>query len=388
MNGSAEFGYEDAANEAWKNKLYSSFYKLQEHQESHTHCRLKTPNFNVSRTLPENAWANWDKTNETMSFAEKLLRNFEWAAVEYVMKHEIAHMIVSNIFDVSTYGCPHGEMFERACTIMGIDCHRSCSSYTLSTFKGTGDSPMVEKVRKLLIHANDKGATEGEAQVFLAKAHELMARYNIKMQELSGHEKFYIPRPVGPVFKPRPSWFWTLANLIKENYNVEVIRMFGNLKNSCRLEIFGEPSNLDIAEYVYCALLNQGEFLWKQFLKEHKRKCKEDPDYLEGMMRYGTRGRVSKASFLAGLYRSYANKLCQDVQEVHEKIEAEDGKLVPTDDRFLREMFEEYYNPRSTSGGKVRYNSASYNAGSSAGRSLTLAHGVGSAGSRGRLLRA
>ena len=377
-------------NEAWLYKLRSSFWKIQNIVRKNSQKELNEVCFVIEHGMKDHRIGEWRPSTRTIAFEIDLLRNYEWAAVEHVMKHEVAHQIVNEILGISAYGHPHGEAWKIACKMVEIDDgFDEDNPVPLSSYKGSMESPMVERIRKLLIHGNDKACTESEAELFLTKAQELMIRHQIKMVEVCGTERFFVSRPVGPKFKRFPSWLWTMVHLVTEHYHVKAISMnCGGFKygKEYRIEFFGQPDNLDIAEYVYHALLNQGERMFKDFMAEHTLKCKTDPDYLKQFTNYGYRNRMSRASYLLGLFNGYARKLELEKVAVESKIEIEDGAIVPMEDALLGEMFENYYHPHNGKVNTTLRNAAAYSAGRAAGASMTLAKGVRSGGYNGRLL--
>ena len=387
--------YDADINSIWLYKLRSSYWKIVEEIKGKNGKDIGEVSFAIEHGMKNGRIGEWRSKTRVIAFEIDLLRNYEWAAVENVMRHEVAHVIVNDIFDISANGCPHGEAFKIALNMVGLEEEAEAETLAdrpnLSSFKGSMDSPMVERIRKLLVHGNDKACTKEEAETFLRKAQELMMRHQVRIEEICGKEKFYISRPVGPKFKRFPSWLWTLVNLIKENYNIEAISMYCggySRQKEYRMEFFGHPDNLDIAEYIFHALLNQGKVMYKEFLDNHKQKCKDDEDYLSQFKSYGYRNRMSSASYLLGLYGGYSNKLAKDRLIIYDKIKAEDGALVVTDAKFLREMFEECYHPRTSSLGSSGGRShAAYVAGRVDGAKLTLAKGVRSNGNAGRLLK-
>lgn len=48
---------------------------------------------------------------------------------------------------------------------------------------------VMEKIKKLWTKATDRGVTENEAAVFTQKVHELLARYNLDLSAVEGHEE-------------------------------------------------------------------------------------------------------------------------------------------------------------------------------------------------------
>jgi len=384
-NGFVE--YETDCDKVWVYKLVRTYEKICSEVFNYTDKILQEPIFEIN-AVTSNKWGSWNASTRIMSFSASLLRNFEWGAVEHVMRHEVAHQIVSEIFNADCYGVSHGELWGEACKIVGIEAERCSSSEFLSSFKGSESSPMVDKVRKLLIHANDSGATEAEAESFMRKAKELMLRHDIDMKDVTGSERVWVTRPIGPLFKRWASYMWALGRLLSINYNVKYIKTYGP-NNTSRLELFGEPDNLDIAEYVGHALLNQAERLYNEHNNDESRER-------------GYGHRLSKRAFIEGLITGYARKLELDKENAIERVgvmvakeEAErqnrsyvdgDRALIPAYNvKLLNEIHGNCY-----SGIKTRMVSVSRGAGFLEGKvmgsRLRLSKGVQYNGMNGKLL--
>lgn len=377
--------YNNDINKAWIYQLSCSFNKINTEISCNCGKRLREPIFSImgSNTL----WGSWNPKTRVLSLSLNLLRNFEWGAVERVLRHEMAHQIVSEIFDMDCYGVAHGAAWERACKMVNIPPVRCDSASYLSEFKGTGKSKMFDRVKKLLLHANDESITEEEASLFMCKARELMLRHNIEMKDVMGSDRVWVSRPFGLLYKRFPSYMWSIANLLKDFYDVRFIKTYyGVGRNSLsRLELFGEPSHLDIAEYVGHALLNQAEILYEEYKLNRKQGYMvQDSDY-----RY-YRSRISKRAFIEGLVSGYRERLEADTElakgRIRESYGSNDMGLIPVyDERLLEEMYDNKYTRRRIlrcygSRGEGR------SAGLSAGRNLRLSRGVSSSGNNGRLL--
>ena len=356
-------------------------------REVYKNCgkKLSIPVFDLNPDI-NTKWGSWNPSTRLMTFSSKLFRNFELGAFEYVMRHEIAHQIVSEIFDMDAHGISHGEAWERACKLVNIIPKHCSSSTFLSQFKGNSKSDMVEKVSKLLIHGNDSGCTEHEAEAFMSKAKELMLRHDIVMGESDQTDRVFIKRPFGLNYKRFPAWMWTLGRLLESNYNVKNIRTYfykDDVKH-LRLELFGEPSNLDIAEYVGHALMAQAEVLYDKFRKERALEVKTIRER-DGKNAYiGTK--ISKAAFMDGLLNGYSSTLRQSKKETLEKITAEDGQVIPMyDSNLLKELHGKAYSNMTFTNISGSCG-AGRGAGMKAGKGMKLAKGVNSNGNRQRQL--
>lgn len=400
-NGKNGFvSYEGDCDKVWIYRLESSFYKIYREVFKHTVKDLKRPIFDINPNA-NYKWGSWNPSTRVMTFSAMLLRNYEWAAVEHVMRHEVAHQIVSEIFDMDCYGVAHGEAWKEACKIVNIDPIRCDSHEFLAGFKGSASSPMVDKIRKIIIHANDCVTADAEAETFMSKAKELMLRHNIAMTDVMGTDRVFVTRPFGPLFKRWQSYMWRLGDLLAEHYNVKYIRTWGP-DGTKRLELFGEPDNLDIAEYVGHALLNQAEFLYEAHRKEVAKQKAIDRLNRGEYDFYSRSRKLSKAQFIKGVISGYADKLRRDAEAAIERVElavaqekaeaegrayhAGDKTLVPAyNKRLLAEMYGEAYpNVRMMHTAGCR--GEGYGAGRSKGEKLVLAKGVYSGGNNGRLL--
>lgn len=406
MNGFVH--YENDCDKVWLYRLQSSYSNIRSEINAHTSKWLNFPIFEINPNT-KSKWGSWSPSSRVMSFSSSLLRNYEWAAVEHVMRHEVAHQIVSEIFGMDCYGVAHGAAWQEACKIVNIDPKRCESSDELSEFKGTCSSPMVEKVRKILIHANDEAATEAEAETFMRKAKELMLRHDIAMKDVIGTDRLFVTRPFGPLFTRWGSYMWKLGGFLSRHYDVKYIKTYGP-NHTSRLELFGEPDKLDIAEYVGHALLNQAELLYKEQKvkvgeeKALKRLEKRDLslDSSDGLKYTPYSRKLSKRSFIEGVIAGYSSKMDENRQFVREKVAVdvtnerrvdkgssyteEDMAIVPVyNERLLNEMHGNAYSGlRHTTISCSR--GSGYGDGHSAGKSLRLSKGVNSGGNVGRLL--
>jgi predicted SprT family Zn-dependent metalloprotease len=394
--------YESACDEAWIYTLNSSYYKIRNRIYNKTGKTLTIPKFEINADI-NSKWGSWNPNTRVMTFSASLLRNFEWAAVEHVMKHEIAHQIVSEIFDMDSYGVAHGEAWKRSCVIVDIEPKRCDSHEFLSSFKGTGSSPMVSKVRKIIIHANNKACTDEEAELFMRKAKELMLRHDIEMKDVMGKDRVWVRRPFGLNYTRWPAYMWRLGNLLKEHYDVESIRTHGPLignRHTSRLELFGEPDKLDIAEYVGHALLNQAEALY--ILHRDKRAEKRKKEKEAGQYQAWTQRKLSKRAFIEGVILGYSQKLKEDTEKARQRVGEEVAKeraekkgskyiagdcaMIPTyNKQLLNEMYNQSY-PNMINSHYAGSRGDGRGAGLEAGNKLTLSQGIKSGGNQGRLL--
>ena len=393
--------FTEPVNAVYVMRLSSLYVKINNEIELHTSKFLREPAFKIIKD--KTLWGYWNPSDRVLALNIKLFTHYEDAAVERVLRHEMAHQIVSEIFEMGCRGVSHGEAWERACKVVNTPPSRCDSHELMSGLKGKSEDKIVNKIRKIMELAAD-GNFEEEADTALRKAQELMLRYNISMQDVSGTESVFVKRAFGGNYSAFPVWMFALGNFLNEFYGVKCIQSWGpkcytangRCKTSKRLELFGEPDRLDIAEYVGHALINQGKILWMNYKKEHNSRMKTDENYRlnnqEEKFCRQTGGyklvtnRLSERSFMEGLISGYVGKLRKSQLEVKSRIEAEDGAIVPVyNQKLLKEMHGTAYPNLRTSRG-TSSSGAGRSAGHSAGSSMNIGAGVTSSGNNGRFL--
>jgi hypothetical protein len=362
-------------NRIWFPKLIQIFRNANREIDNALGEELFMPNFNIMEM--DRTWGLWDSVNDELSINQKLLRYYPWEAVEHVMRHEMAHMIVSDIWradDVS----PHGETFKRACNILNIPGDR-CDSSTYLMAYGQTDEKVVRKVKKLMALSTSSNVNESTSA--MAKAHALMRKHNVKDIYEDDERDIFISRPIGIIGKTVPQYVRSICAILEEFYFVKHIATYHREKSKRGfgyekfryVEIFGKPENLDLAEYVFHFLYNQGMSHWEEFKKE----AKELGDDIKGT--------YSKQAYLEDFYLGYGRKLGNEkdkgeVEETETEAEAMNEVLSLAEDKLDDRYKKNYPNLvyRSTRG-----TTKSGGDGYSSGNKLKFRPGVGR-GNRGR----
>lgn len=287
---------------AWCLTLLHDFRRLQ--QSIPSMRTLRAPNIKVSNDLTETL-GHWDEERRTVTLAERLVRRAGLRDITAVFRHEVAHQIVSEMFGIRNAQA-HGEAFRRACALLEIPARATISIELPDDGLHAGDRGVLTRVRKLL--ALGTSSNPHEAESALAKAHELALRHNLDLVESAGDTASartsgnssddadrYDVRLLAPVFKRVPSYIWPVATMLSESYFTTYICRGHREPDGTRIqtiEIYGTPENLELAEYVWYFLLNQGEVLWNAYRRSDGR----------------SKGR-HKTSFLNGLYEGFRETL-------------------------------------------------------------------------------
>ena len=130
---------------------------------------------------------------------------------------------------------------------------------------------ILDKIRKLLRLADQsRGATEHEAKIALAKAHELMTRYNIDSamlrmeREAAGggtgftvnSSKVELPKTLNPADM-------LILSLLQSHFNVRVILLHGIKETP--VDIIGTPTEVEYAVFVFHFLRETFFRCWNVF---------------------------------------------------------------------------------------------------------------------------
>ncbi len=329
----------------WCLMLLDEFRRLQ--AELPPLARLRPPNLAVSHRL-RRTLGQWDADTRRIVLAEVLFEAGTFADVLQVFKHEVAHQIVAELFHLDA-AVDHGEAFARACALLGIP---AGARMQLGTLESRRRHELLQRVEKLT--ALGQSGNRHEAELALAKARELALKHNL--DALSEPGQGYSVLPLAPVRKQVASYIWRICEIVSEFYfTLYICRSCVRSDGTYRvIELYGEPENLETAEYVYYFLLRQGESEWQRYRR-----------------RYQTRGRRAKLSFLNGLYEGYRAKL-----EAETKRLETDEAMVWLGDPGLEAFYRERNPHVRTRSVRNRIQFDAHAAGVEAGKQLEMKRGV------------
>jgi hypothetical protein len=291
----------------------------------------------------------WVKDLRLIEINPRVVQEGSWSEVIHVLKHEMAHQMVDELFAISQ--SPHGDCFRHCCQQLEI------SHQTKLLFQKDGKAtPIQRKISKLL--ALSSSSNQHEAEAALNKAQELSLLHNIS--EIANKSNRYSLRPLGAIRKRRSRSEGQVLSILHEFYFVlPLLNTRGEF--GWQFEIYGTLENLDSAEYVYDFLLNNAESLW------HSYKVNSVRDVAR-----------KKEQYLKGLYAGLYQKLRLQKEELMNRYALK--KIV---DPELLEFYKDL-NPRTR---KVTTRSQAdpgvYNDGVAKGRTLQIRAGVSTKKSSG-----
>ncbi|MBU0730804.1 MAG: SprT-like domain-containing protein [Proteobacteria bacterium] len=233
----------------------------------------------------------WDAGLRTIKVSVNLIRNRSWDQVVNILKHEMAHQIVSDLFKSDQ---AHGEMFQRACEMIGVPVlfrgARADLAANDNESEAGFDSPghnhkMLNKVRKLLALA--RSGNEHEAFAATRKVNEIIARYNLRRVG-QDEDSSYNYRVINHRKKRIENYQRLICSILSDFFFVEIIFAGQYDAALCRtnkvINLLGTEENVLIAEYIYYFLFNNLPLLWEKHALETKEPVSRKRSYWLGVL--------------------------------------------------------------------------------------------------------
>jgi hypothetical protein len=231
----------------------------------------------------------WSPSRKEISLSRDLVMNHSWDAVLEVFYHEMAHQFAHQVLD-SGDETPHGPAFMKACYHLRANPEAS-GNYPplddrLHEIHLSDQDKIMVRVKKLLALAQSQNRHEAESA--MAKAHELISKYNIDIIEKNRQRQFI------SIFLGRPALRHTrdvyeLAALLTSFYFVKGIwipsYVFEKGKMGRVLEITGTMQNLKIASYVFDVVSNYIDSEWIKYNRKRGLSFYRKTDFAVGIVR-------------------------------------------------------------------------------------------------------
>ncbi|MCB9229775.1 MAG: DUF2786 domain-containing protein [Deltaproteobacteria bacterium] len=214
----------------------------------------------------------WCPEDRSLKISVRLIETATWSVVLEILRHEIAHQIVSEIFCQKEKG--HGPWFRRACQLTGASpaAHKayiSPESLQEELSAPREDDPeekLLRKVRKLLALASS--GNQHEAALALEKAQQLCENFGLGPDLMPEHSQF-ISLVITHKKKKLELWQKRLSSILIEHFSVRVIQTEIFDAQSLELhkcfDILGVRHKVRIAEYIYWFVANHLPGLWADF---------------------------------------------------------------------------------------------------------------------------
>jgi hypothetical protein len=305
-------------------------------------------------------WGQFNGASRTISISRKLVWEYSWKAVTGVLRHEMAHQWVFENAPEYYSSQPHGEMFQKACGLIGVPAlfTQSRTGLQEESFdwkqENTESDRLLDKVKRLLALA--QSSNEHEAGLAMRKVQALYAQHNLEHSRLKERNQF-VHTIISNGKKRRTFWEQTILSILIEYFFVEIV-LFQDFNartgdRTLAFEIIGTRENVMMAEYVYSFLHSQLEILLKQ-----------NPDAITPMQ---------KTSYRLGILEGFSKKLSHEEDTRDDTSQLIQKALVEfKNDPVLAGYLKEIY-PRLKRKNSKRYvDTEAYKAGQSQGRKLVL----------------
>ena len=353
---------------------------------------MRKPLFSLGNM--KNKLGEWSRERREICLSRNLVLNHPWDAVVEVLLHEMAHQFADEVLGANNEP-PHGPKFQGACHLLRANPNASEKYEPLHDrifreSSGSEDRIML-RIKKLMALAQSKNQHEAEAA--MAKAHELIAKYNVDLLAHEENRNFvsvFVGKPALRHFREE----YALACLLTDFYFVFGIWMPAYVVDKAKmgsvLEISGTIQNIKIAHYVYDFVRQSINSQWDEYNKHN------------GLNRY------RKTDFAIGIIQGFSSKLksqsekkrkvkdtCPLVpcpprsawQEGGPRSGRREHALIKIEDPLLKK-YAGYKYPRtlSISGKALRHDHNVLKDGVSVGRKLVISKGITERGKSRRLL--
>jgi len=326
-------------------------------------------------------WGTWDPLTRHLTLSSRLLDAHPWNAVLEILKHEMAHQLVTDVFGADH---THSAHFAHACKVLRVAdwAARATGDIpdTVSQWKDrvltAEEEKLLRRVEKLLSLA--ASSNEHEALLAMQRVQELYTRYNL--DRLHDRRSSTMVSLTMPLRKKRIDRLDSmLCSILQEHFMVRIIygRLF-DARDLCEYrtaDLLGTRENVLMAEYVYHFLWQKLRSLWEEY-----------------QTRTGTPGRA-RQDYMLGVLSGFRKKLEQGKAEVlktasSHRTTGETTALVKLGQKELEAFVEQQFPRLKTRRWSATYRDAdSYAAGVEEGHRIVLQRGIaGKNGNRGHLI--
>jgi hypothetical protein len=306
-------------------------------------------------------WGTWSKTRREIALSRRLVFGHSWDSVREVLIHETAHQFADEILGAHSEP-PHGPQFQEACRLLRAN-PRASGTYPPLDQRGNGNAASLEdktllRIRKLMALAASPNLHEAEAA--MAKAHDLIAKYNFHLLEANEDRRF-VTVSLGRAALRHPAEEYALAHLLQEFYFIQGIWVSFYLLDKERmgrvLEITGTHSNIQVATYVYDFVSRFILSQWREYNLE------------KGL------NRRRRTDFALGIIEGFRSKL----KTGNGKKDSPASLIRLKDPQMDQYMSYKYPRIARISGGRIRQDPQVLNDGKEVGKGLIIFKGVGHA---------
>jgi hypothetical protein len=233
-------------------------------------------------------WGYWSGEKREICLSRTLVFEHSWASVREVLLHEISHQFAEEVLGADGEP-PHGPTFVRACHLLRAN-PRASGSFSVLDERilhgpASPEDKFLARVKKLMALAKSKNQHEAEAA--MAKAHELIKKYNVDLtakDEKRDFVSFFVGKPALRHFRED----YALSSLLQDFYFVYGIwvpaYVIDKGKMGRVLEISGTAQNIKIACYVNDFVKRFIDFQWEKYTKNKRLNRYQKTDFAVGII--------------------------------------------------------------------------------------------------------
>jgi hypothetical protein len=277
---------------AWTRQLIWEYELICEHYK----IPLRKPLLRIENS--SHYWGQYDPNRRMITINQKLIEAYPWNDVIEILKHEMAHQIVFELYGQSD--STHGQWFQRACKTLRVEPWAIRATGDISDrLKPETDSPLSDNEQFLLRRAEkllalSQSPNEHESMLAMQRLRDLAEGHNLdKLRHRQDNHYSY--RVIRHYKKRVPQHQSHIANILQQHFFVDIV--FSTEYDAQRLasyktmEILGTQDNIRMAEYVYYYLWNQLPLMWKV------------------QQRKGLKGQSAKRAYYLGILESVDERL-------------------------------------------------------------------------------
>lgn len=247
---------------------------------------LRPPLFEL--TDAERRIGAWVPAQRTIRLGREIVTERPWGEVVEVLRHEMAHQYAHEVLGARDEA-PHGAAFRHAAERLGL----------ATADPAPEDDKVLRRIRHLLSLSESDNAHEAAAA--LEAAQRLMA--TVDPAVLDGRDERFAVRHLGPARARHAAWRKVLGGLLAARFHVHALMIdvwdVRTGRTARQLEIAGTPHDVEVAAWVYDALVQAGERLWKAHRAAH-----------------GLTGDAERRRFLVGVMAGFSEKAAKTDQNL------------------------------------------------------------------------
>ena len=294
----------------------------------------------------------FDSRTFELGLSKKLMYQAHDKVLLNVIRHELAHFVA---FIIHGPRVMHGEEFKAICRSYGWDdeVERAYGNVVLENEKIEGDlhtQKLLERLKKLLALTSSDNPHERELATL--KANQLLLDHNLDLtrHERLDDETIYVARVLEASRKQTKHV--VIYEILKTFF---VSPVFNHGTGIFYLEVIGDRTSVELAEYVAKFLDHELEVMWIETKKKN-------PDF---------KNIAAKNSFLRGVSKGYVEKI-----ESQKKKSAQSFELALIEKNLQKQLKTVYSRIGHSSMSSGSHHSGANAAGVESGRNLSIKPGI------------